>query len=142
MMYRLKGTSGAVINQSFPLRGEVTIGVGEGFDIAVEAGATQGLLARIEVGDNAVHLRAEPDSGVTVNGEEVTELHLAGGDELRIGRSRLILQAPGLRPERVLTEEAIRSKRPTWPWWLAAALLTGGTALAWQQGWLTQLFGQ
>jgi hypothetical protein len=139
MVYRLKGTSGAVINQSFPLQGRITIGVGEGFDVPVEGAEGQTLLAVIEVSDQAVNLRAEADSGVTVNGETVMELDLAGGDELRAGRSRLILQAPGLRPERVLTEEAVRSGRPQWPWWLAAALLTGAAALAWQQGWLSAL---
>jgi hypothetical protein len=142
MIYRLKGTSGSVINQSFPLQGQVTLGAGQDYDIAVDAESGQGLLARIEVLDDAVRLWAEAGSGVTVNGEEVTELDLAGGDELRIGRSRLILQAPGLRPERVLTGQATRSKRTAWPWWLAAALVAGGAAWAWQQGWLAGLLGQ
>lgn len=140
-MYKLKGTSGSVINQSFPLQGKVTLGIGDDFDIPVEADQGSGLMARIEVGENQVRLLAEAGSGVTVNGEEVTELDLSGGDEVRIGRSRLILQAPGLRPERVLTEAATRRKRAAWPWWLAAALLAGGAALAWQQGWLVPLLG-
>lgn len=145
MIYKLKGTSGSVINQSFPLQGEITLGIGESFDIPIEAEAEaeagQGLMARLEVGENSVRLLAEAGSGVTVNGEQVMELELTGGDELRIGRSRLILQAPGLRPERVLTEAATRRKRAVWPWWLAAVLLAGGTAWAWQQGWLSQLLG-
>ncbi len=141
MIYKLKGTSGSVINQSFPLQDEVTLGIGDDFDIPVDAEQGAGLMARIVVGENQVRLRAEAGSGVTVNGEEVTELDLRGGDELRIGRSRLILQAPGLRPERVLTEAATRRKRAVWPWWLAAALLAGGAALAWQQGWLAPLLG-
>lgn len=156
MIYKLKGTSGSVINQSFPLQGQVTVGHGQEYDIPVEAEteASSGpeaeggkLLARIEVGKteagrNRVRLLAEAGAGVTVNGEEVTELDLSGGDELRIGRSRLILQAPGLRPERVLTEAATRARRPVWPWWLAAALVAGSAALAWQQGWLAPLLGQ
>lgn len=143
MIYRLKGTSGSVINQSFPLQDQVTLGASEDCDIVVEAEPGQGLLARLEVGENRVRLLAEADSGVTVNGEAVTQLDLVGGDELRIGRSRLILQAPGLRPERVLTEEAVRSKRSAWPWWVAAALAAGAAiAWSWQQGLLAPLLGQ
>jgi len=141
MVYRLKGTSGVVINQSFPLAERVTIGVGEGHDISVEGDAAgAGLLAVLEVSDNEVLLKAEPDAGITVNGDPVTELALAGGDELRAGRSRFLMQAPGLRPERVLTEAAT-APAARWPWWLAAAVLAGGAALAWQQGWLAPLLG-
>lgn len=135
--YRLKATSGPSINQSFPLGETLTIGADGACDVPVEAGQGDGVLATVRVGaDGSVRLSAATGSGVTVNGEPVTELDLAGGDELRVGRSRFILQAPGLRPERVLTDEATRPPRPTWPWWLAAALLAGAAALAWTQGWL------
>jgi len=136
--YRLKGTSGAVINQSFPLGERLTVGPGANCDVRLEDGEGQGVLATVRVDEEgAVRLEAAPGSGVTVNGDEVTERNLAGGDEVRVGRSRFILQAPGLRPERVLTEEAVRARRPLWPWWLAAAVLAGAAAgAAWWQGWI------
>lgn len=136
--YRLKGTSGAVINQSFPLGETLTLGPGADCDVRLDEDGHAGVLATVRVGaDGGVHLSATADSGVTVNGEAVTELDLAGGDELRVGRSRFILQAPGLRPERVLTGEATRPRRPVWPWLLGAALAAAGAAgVAWWQGWL------
>jgi hypothetical protein len=54
---------------------------------------------------------------------------------LRIGTCRWLLQAPGMRPERVLTAEAITPARPYWPWLLPLALVLAGW-LAWQRGWL------
>lgn len=136
--YRIKGTSGALLNQSFPLEGELRLGAGDSFDVPVETESGEGLLATLRVlDDGAVQLEAATAGAVAVNGDPVTTHSLAGGDELRVGRSRFILQAPGLRPERVLTGDATRERRPTWPWWLAAAVLVGaGAGLAWWQGWL------
>ena len=59
---------------------------------------------------------------------------LGGGDEIRIGTQRLILQAPGLRPERVLTDEAARPRRSPWPWLLAAGAAAAAGA-GWYLGW-------
>jgi len=137
--YRLKGTSGAVMNQSFPLRGALRLGPGADCDVPVEGEGTQGVLATVEVReDGSVLLSADNEGAVSVNGDPVTRLELAGGDEVRVGRSRFILQAPGLRPERVLTTEATLERRAAWPWWVAAAVLAAGAAgLAWWQGWIT-----
>ncbi len=136
-IYRLKGTSGTLLNQSFPLAGELRLGTGDACDVSVEGDDAAGVLAVVTVRDDgSVHLAAQAPGAVTVNGDDVQELSLAGGDELRVGRSRFILQAPGLRPERVLTEEATRSGG-AWRWWLAAAVLVGaGAGVAWWQGWL------
>lgn len=136
--YRLKGTSGAVLNQSFPLEGALRIGPGADCDVPVEGDEAQGVLATVEVRDDgSVLLRADREGAVSVNGDPVSRLELAGGDELRVGRSRFILQAPGLRPERVLTTAATRERRAAWPWWVAAALLAAGAAgVAWWQGWI------
>ena len=141
--YRIKGTSGVLLNQAFPLGESLNLGTGEGCDVQVERDSGEGVLATLSVlDDGAVQLEAAGgDSApgeVAVNGDPVTRLNLAGGDELRVGRSRFILQAPGLRPERVLTESATRAPRAQWPWWLAAAVVVGGgVAAAWWQGWLT-----
>ncbi len=136
-IYRLKGTSGTLLNQSFPLAGELRLGTGDACDVSVESDDAAGVLAVVTVRDDgSVHLATQAPGAVTVNGDDVQELSLAGGDDLRVGRSRFILQAPGLRPERVLTEEATRSGG-AWRWWLAAAVLVGaGAGVAWWQGWL------
>jgi hypothetical protein len=135
--YRLKGTSGAILNQSFPLQGEQRLGPGTDNDIHVEGEGEAAWATVTVLDDGSVRLLALGGEPVTVNGERVREIHLAGGDEIRVGRSRFILQAPGLRPERVLTEAATKPKRSAWGWWLAAAILAGSAAgLAWWQGWL------
>jgi hypothetical protein len=136
--YRLKGTSGAVLNQSFPLQGEQRLGPGADNDIHVEGEGESAWATVTVLDDGSVRLLALGGEAVTVNGEQVKEIHLAGGDEIRVGRSRFILQAPGLRPERVLTEAATKPKRSAWGWWLAAAVLAASAAgLAWWQGWIT-----
>jgi hypothetical protein len=135
-IYRLKGTSGELLNQAFALGDGLTIGGG---DSDVPVGAT-GKLAQITVQGQQVVIRAlAGDAQLEVNGTAVSEQQLAGGDEIRIGGCRFILQAPGLKPERVLAGDAVRPKRPLWPWWLAAAAVAGGTAAAWQLGWLDTL---
>lgn len=133
--YRLKGTSGAVLNQSFPLEGEQRLGPGTGNDIYVEGEGDSAWASVTVLDDGSVRLMALGSEAVTVNGEAVKEIRLAGGDEVRVGRSRFILQAPGLRPERVLTEEATKPKRSAWVWWVAAGVLAGAAAgAAWWQG--------
>jgi hypothetical protein len=136
--YRLKGTSGSVLNQSFPLAGALRFGPGPDCDVTVESDDGDAVLAVVEVRDDgSVLLSAQADGAVSVNGDPVRSLELAGGDELRVGRSRFILQAPGLRPERVLTAEATRERSGAWAWWLAAAVLAAGAAgVAWWQGWI------
>ena len=113
-IYRLKGTSGALLNQSFPLAGELRLGPGEDCDVTVESEEGDGVLAVVTVRDDgSVHLSALSGDAVTVNGDAVRELSLAGGDELRVGRSG------------------------AWRWWLAAAVVAAaGAAVAWWQGWI------
>ena len=125
-VYRLKGTSGALMNQSFPLADGLVIGASEGCDITLGE-AAQGARATLQLrGDGAVILVTEAGA-VAVSGDAV--------------KAHSLLQAPGLRPERVLTEAATRRRAPVWPRWLAAALLAGGALTAWQQGWLQQWLG-
>jgi hypothetical protein len=134
--FRLKGTAGPLLNRAFPLRETLRIG-GPGCDIVVEASpGAEGVLAEVRFdGDRRVTVHARsPDADLAVNGEPVEEAELAGGDELRIGACRLLLQAPGLRPERVLTEEAVRRRASPWPWILAAALLAAAAGGAWHLG--------
>ncbi len=132
--YRLKGTSGAVINQSFTLGDLVLIGAGESCDITVEADGLAGPAAEITVREGHVLLvRKDEGPGVFVNGEPVSNVELGSGDEIRIGTNRFIVQAPGLRPDRVLTADVVSRRKPVWPWIVLAAL-AAGVAFAWYQG--------
>ena len=121
--YRIKGTSGSVINQSFPLGARLVIGSDRECDVRLQGETVAGRHAELVTeGSGPVTIRSL-DSGaeVLLNGEPVTERNLAGGDEIRIGTCRFILQAPGLRPERVLTEATTKPGRNLLPWLLALA---------------------
>jgi len=134
--YRLKGTSGAVVNRAFPLAGRLVVGRAGDCDLCIDhdsvaphhAEFTVSAAGRVTVRDLGSGL------GTRVNGEAVSERSLAGGDEIQLGTSRLMLQAPGLRPERVLGAEPAR--KSGWRWvWLVLALLAAG-ALVWRFGYL------
>jgi hypothetical protein len=145
--YRLKGTAGPAINQTFALDRQISIGSGEAFDVVLDktaSGENSDVTALVErLDDQGIRIRVTAGTGIlTVNGDPVTEASLALGDEIRLGPHRFILQAPGLRPERVLTQQVARPRRSIWPWLAGASLILGGAAaLAWQQGWVTPLLG-
>ena len=134
--YRLKGASGAVINQSHTLAERTVIGSADDCDLRVDM---QGVLPRhaeiVAGGAGGLQLRSLDSRGeLLLNGEPVDSAALASGDEIRIANCRWVLQAPGLRPEKVLTVEAVRPRRPWATWLLAAALVAAAAALAWQRG--------
>lgn len=134
--YRLKGASGAVINQTFTLGARTLIGSGPDSDLKIESEGVAPGHAEILDEDGALRLRNLDSSGQTLlNGEAIDEALLSSGDEIRIANCRWVLQAPGLRPEKVLTTEAVRAQRSHLPWLIVAALLASA-ALAWYQGWL------
>ena len=86
--------------------------------------------------EGTLQLRNLDSSAQTLlNGEAIDQALLASGDEIRIANCRWVLQAPGLRPEKVLTTEAVRAKRSHLPWLIVTALLASA-ALAWSRGWL------
>ena len=137
--FQLKGTSGTVINQRFGLTNRTLVGSGEDCDIRVQGHDVAPHHVEILTRTDAVVIRCpEPGRMVRVNGEAVREANLSSGDEIQIGACRWLLQAPGLKPQRVLTEEAIRPRRAIWPWLLVAA--AGALAVAvWQFGWIESL---
>jgi len=141
--YRLKGTSGPLVNQSFRLGERLTLGAGG--DVPLDLPGAAGPVAELRlVEDGAVRLEVladDPALEVFLNGEPVRSAALGGGDEIRIGTQRLILQAPGLRPERVLTEEAVRPRRALWPWVLAAGVAAAAGA-GWYLGWFDELLAR
>ena len=136
-IYRLKGTSGPVINRSFKLGDSLSIGRADDCDIRIDLDevAPRHAEVRQEPGGRVLLRNLDASRQTLLNGLAVEERELAGGDEIRIGTCRFMLQAPGLRPERVLTEEAVMVRRRHWPWLLVFAL-AGAAALAWQRGWL------
>lgn len=135
-LYRLKGTSGQVVNQAWNLEEETVIGSDASCDVRVDGETIAPRHAELAIGDSVIHLRLLEDGAqLSVNGENVTEAALVSGDEIRIGTCRWLLQAPGLKPQKVLTETAVRRRRPMWPWWLAGGL-SALALLAWRLGYL------
>ena len=135
--YRLKGASGKVAGLSFPLGARTLIGRADHCDVRVDDEQLAPQHAEIVQGDGgALKFRHLAEGNTSrINGEVVREADLASGDEIRLGNSRWVVQAPGLRPTKVLTTEAVKSRPRAWPWLLMLALL-GAAALAWQRGWL------
>jgi pSer/pThr/pTyr-binding forkhead associated (FHA) protein len=134
--YRLKGASGAVINQAFTLGARTLIGSADDCDLRIEHNGIEPRHAEItEEGDILVLKNLANAAETLLNGEVVDQASLASGDEIRIGNCRWVLQAPGLRPQKILTSDAIRPRRSYLPWLIVGALLAAA-ALSWQRGWL------
>ncbi len=134
--YRLKGASGAVFGQSWALAGECLIGRAAHCAIRLDEDAAGDEHALLEVSPQRVMLvQLDPERDTFVNGEKVERQALGQGDEIRIGRSRFLLQAPGLKPERVLHTDT--APKRTTPWTkilLSAAVLAAAAAAAWYFG--------
>jgi pSer/pThr/pTyr-binding forkhead associated (FHA) protein len=132
--YRLKGASGAVINQSYTLGARTVIGRADDCDLRLDqAGLAPRHVEIIESDDGLFLRRLDASAEVAVNGKTVETAELASGDEIRIAACRFVLQAPGLKPGKVLIAEAVRTRRGYWPWLIVAGLLTAA-ALAWYSG--------
>ena len=125
--YKLKGTSGSVINKSFPIGESIVLGisiVGVWFHVGVKRWLlrsrrlckSQSRTSARLLDDKALQLKdLGSESGTLLNGVPVNETLLGSGDEIRIGTCRWMLQAPGLRPERVLTDEVVSQVPRRWP---------------------------
>ena len=135
--FRLKGASGKVAGLTFGLAERTLIGRADSCDLRIEDELIAPQHAEIVLqkgyGLRFTHLA----DGFTsrINGEIVQEAELASGDEIRLGNCRWVVQAPGLRPDKVLTTKAVKVRSPVWPWLIGLAL-AGAAALAWQSGWL------
>lgn len=135
--YRLKGASGAVINQTFTLGERTVIGRADDCDLRLEQDGIAGRHAEIVAADGRLELHSlDPSGELLLNGRAVTRAELASGDEIRIANCRFVLQAPGLRPEKVLTAEAVSRRRGYLPWLIVAGLLAAAAA-AWYTGLLS-----
>lgn len=133
--YRLKGASGPVMNQGYKLGKKTLVGRADDCDLRIDSDGVASRHAEIlEMEDGSLVLvNLDPASETRVNGEKVEQVSLASGDEIRIANCRWVLQAPGLRPEKVLTGEALKSRRGYLPWLITAALLAAA-GLAWYRG--------
>lgn len=133
-LFKLKGTSGSVINQSYPLGESLVLGSSADCQLRIEEPGVAAHHAEITVIDGNTLLLKDlgSQSGTFVNGEAVVETRLSSGDEIHIGSCRWMLQAPGLRPERVLTTDVV--KKPSFDWlrliaWTTVAATAGATAV-------------
>ena len=133
--YRLKGASGPVINQAFKLGGKNLIGRADDCDLRIDAEGVASHHAEIQENEDGslVLVNLDPAAETLLNGELVQNASLASGDEIRIANCRWVLQAPGLRPEKVLTSEALRPRRSYIPWLIVGGLLAAAT-IAWYRG--------
>ena len=144
-LYKLKGTSGSVINQSFPFGDSIVLGSSADCDVQLDEPGVSSRHAEICLIDGKSLLLKDLDSktGTLLNGEPVAESQLGSGDEIRIGTCRWMLQAPGLRPERVLTADVVARPVRRWPRRLAwTGLLAAAAAVAvlkWKPEWLEYL---
>jgi hypothetical protein len=135
--YRLKGASGKVAGSTHNLAEITRIGSAADCDVQLDEVGLAGQQAEIRLeSDGSLRLlKLQPGLEILLNGKAVDEALLNSGDEIRIGACRWVLQAPGLRPQKVLTRQAVR--RPTnWLPWLVPISVLAAAALAWQRGWL------
>ncbi len=133
MIFRLKATSGPSTGQAYALNAELTeLGSSESMDITLAG--LEASHARISRSGAGLVIEPVGDSPVFVNGEPVSQAHaLQSGDEIRLGSLHLMLQAPGLKPERVLHTVKTKPSR-AWLWPVTGVLLVGAAALVWL-GW-------
>ena len=124
MTFRLKAASGPRTGESFDLADDDTsIGSAAGADISVD-----GLLeqhARIVFDGETLMLEAVDQTWI--NGQPVTRQPLKSGDEIRLGGTRFVLQAPGLRPPSVLQQTERQGVSP-WTWVAIGAVAIGSFA--------------
>ena len=144
-LYKLKGTSGSVINQSFPFAESIGLGSSASCDVQLDEPGISARHAEIRLLDGKSLLLKDlgSETGTLLNGERVDETLLGSGDEIRIGTSRLMLQAPGLRPERILTADVVTKTARRWPrvlvWSILLASATAVVVLKWKPEWLAGL---
>jgi len=126
MQYRLKSASGPLTGQTFDLDDSTLLGSAEDADVRLEA--LDPRHARILRRDGGLVLEASGEA--RVNGEPARAIVLQSGDEIQFGTSRFVLQAPGLKPARVLDQVPAR-RSSAWKWLAAAALAVAAGAAGW-----------
>ena len=126
MKYRLKSASGPLTGQTFDLDDATLLGSGENADVRMDG--LEAEHARIVRRDGGLVLEASGPA--SVNGEPVRNTALQSGDEIQFGTSRFVLQAPGLKPARVLAQVPTRPAA-AWKWLVGIGLLAAAGAAGW-----------
>ncbi|MGK7295531.1 MAG: FHA domain-containing protein [Candidatus Wenzhouxiangella sp. M2_3B_020] len=126
MKYRLKAASGELTGRTFDL-GETTA-IGSSDDCDVRLDGLDREHARIVRRDGGLVLEATGEA--RVNGAVVREQALESGDELQVGAQRFVLQAPGLKPARVLDRVPER-RTGSWKWLVAVGAAAAAGAAGW-----------
>jgi len=141
-LYKLKGTSGSVINQSFPFVDSIVLGSSADCDVQLDEPGVSSHHAEIRLVDGQSMLLKDlgSETGTLLNGERVIETLLGSGDEIRIGTCRMMLQAPGLRPGRILTADVVKKPVRRWPraltWTILLISAAAVAVLKWKPEWL------
>lgn len=123
MKFRLKAASGPLTGQTFDLGVDVThIGSDATMDVILDG--IGGQHAKIISQDGGLLIEPVAGHAVFINGVAIEGPEgLTSGDEIRLENLRLVLQAPGLKPQRILDTAKPKPSRP----WLRIGL---GVALA------------
>ena len=111
-LYKLKGTSGSVINQSFALGESFVLGSSADCEVQIEEPGVAARHAEITCIDGKPLLLKDLGSktGTLLNGEPVLEATLSPGDEIHIGSCRWMLQAPGCNASPVLDFQVLQAR--------------------------------
>ena len=128
MIYRLKAASGPLTGRTFDIGDGLVLGSAEDADIRDPALAPRHAVIRPDGGG----LVLDAEGRVEINGEVVARRGLESGDEIRLETLRFVLQAPGLKPARVLEPVAPQRTGRSPMAWIAAALAAAAAAGA---GW-------
>ncbi len=129
--YRLKGASGAIFGQIWQLGNETLLGIADDCQVRIDAPEIALRHARIIFLDGQPWIENLAENGVTyVNETAIDQQVLKTGDEIRIGQYRLMLQAPGLRPRRLIKPAVEKQEPRRWIGWVLIALALGGSLTA------------
>lgn len=126
MKFRLKSASGPLTGKTFDLDEATLLGSAKNADVRLDGLDAEH--ARIVRRDGGLVLEASGDA--RVNGEPVRTSALQSGDEIQFGTSRFVLQAPGLKPARVL-DQVPAQRTSAWKWLVAAGLVAAAGAAGW-----------
>ena len=130
--YHLKGMTADVSGHKYAFDDELLLGRGTDCHVRIEDQDVADRHAHVRVSEGGIVIRGLDDAHpVWVNGEQVRERSLVSGDEIRVGRYRFMLQAPGVRPESVLRQPARKPAARLWPWLAGVAALAASAAAAW-----------
>ncbi len=93
----LRGVSGPYFGRVVPVHGRLTIGRGSECDLVLDEPEMSRKHATIEVGSGEIWLRdLGSANGTYVNGVQVRDTYLYGGDQIAFDRNRFLLEAPGM----------------------------------------------